>query len=128
MPVIDLDKIRTENHWTNKVKDFGRKVVSKGKDIYEYVKNDPQSAMKAAGVFVALTGGATKVIKTVNRHKTLRQEKFHREREVYDRSLNMYLTTKRKLTKADFDKINKIKRRTGKRTSEVLSDLNLLKK
>ena len=128
MPVIDLNKIKTENHWTNRVKRFGKAALEKGKDLVDYVKEDPKRAIEIAGLVTAVTGGASKVVRTVNRNKELRQEKFHREREVYDRSLGMYVVTKRKLTKADLDKVNEIRRKTGKRTTEVLSDLNLLKK
>lgn len=128
MPVIDLNQVRTEKHWTNRVKDFGKKACKKAKETVEYVKNNPEQAMARAGAIAAILGGTTKVVQSVNRHIALKQEKHHREREVYDRSLNMYLETRRKLTKKDFDKINEIKRKTGKRTSEVLSDLGLLKR
>lgn len=128
MPVIDLNDIRTEKDWRNRIKVFSKKTFQKAQDAVKYVKDNPKEAMTQLGVIAAVLGGTTKVIKSVNRHNRLRQEKYHREREVYDRSLNMYVTTRRKLTKKDLDRINEIKRKTGKRTSEVLSDLNLLKR
>lgn len=42
MPVIDLNKIRTENHWTNRIKDkarnIGRTVTKKVKEGIDFVK------------------------------------------------------------------------------------------
>ena len=99
MPVIDLTKIKTEKHWTNRVKDGAKKAANWTKDrivnTVEYVKENPQGAATIVGTVLAVSGGLTKCIKAVNRHKAIRQEKWHREREVYDHSTGMYLQTKR---------------------------------
>lgn len=132
MPVIDLNKIKTENHWTNKAKDklkeVGRKTLEKSKEAVEFAKENPQAAALIVGAVTAVTGSVKKIARTVDNHAQRRHEQYHRDREIYDHSLNMYLTTKRKLTKKDVDRINEMMRKTGKKKSEVLSELGLLKK
>lgn len=132
MPVIDLTKIRTEKDWRNRIKDGVKKTFSWGRDrivnTVEYVKEHPQEAATIAGTAMAVVGGVTKGARAINKHRELRQEKWHREREVYDHSTGMYLQTRRKLKKDDIDRINRIMRKTGKKKSEVMSELNLLKK
>ena len=132
MPVIDLRKIRTENHWTNrlkdKVKNVGRIVVEKGGEAVEFIKDNPQAAGLIIGAVTTVTGGVKCVTRFIGKQSKQRQENFHRKRQVYDHSLGMFLTTTRELKKEDYVKINEIRRKTGKRTSEVLAELNLLKK
>ena len=126
MPKIDFKDLTYKTK--EKIKQGTKWTLEKVKSTIKYVKENPQEAAAIAGAAVTITGGVSRVIRSVNRHRTIRQEKHHREREIYDRWLNMYLTTKRKLTKRDVDRINSIMRETGKRKSEVLSELNLLKR
>lgn len=131
MPVIDLNKIRTENHWTNRLKDkakeIGKKVVKKTGEAVEFVKENPQAAALMLGAVTTVAGGVKKISRVIDNHAQRRHEQYHRDREIYDHSLNMYLTTKKKLSKKDVDRINEMMRKTGKKKSEVLSDLGLLK-
>jgi len=110
------------------IKTGGKWAIEKTKNAIEYAKDNPQGAAAIVGLTMTITGGANKLLRTINRHQKLKQQQYHRDREIYDHSLNMFLTTKRKLTKKDIDKINEIMRKTGKRKSEVLSELNLLKR
>ena len=131
MPVIDLNKIKTENHWTNRLKDkakaIGKKIVQKTGETVEFAKENPQAAALIVGGVTTVAGGVKKVLRTIDNHAQRRHEQYHRDREIYDHSLNMYLTTKKKLSKKDVDRINEMMRKTGKKKSEVLSDLGLLK-
>ena len=132
MPVIDLNKIKTEKHWTNQVKDKAKKAISwtveKVTHTVEYVKANPKETAAILASALAVVKGASKGMHAVNRHRELKQEKWHREREVYDHSTGMYLQTNRKLKAADIEQINRIMRQTGKKKSEVMADLNLLRK
>lgn len=112
----------------NKAKDAGKWTLGMVRNTIDYAKNNPKDALAFVTLGTTAIGGVNKIFRSINRHRTLRQEKYHREREVYDRSLNMYLVTKRKLKKSDLDRINAYMRKTGKKKSEALSDLNLLKR
>lgn len=131
MPYIDLKKIKTENHWTNRIKDgakrFGRKAKETVVDAVEFVKDNPEAAATMLAIGGTVAGVFGKITKGVTRHINLRQEKYNKERYVYDHSLNMYLHTKRKLTNKDFANINKL-RKQGLSKSEAMIKLNLLKK
>jgi putative protein kinase ArgK-like GTPase of G3E family len=120
----ELKVIKTEQ----KKKSFGQKVKDAWNSTKEYIRDNPEQAIAIATVAAAGIGGATKLVNSVNRHKQIRQEQFRRDRQVYDRSMGRYLTTNRKLTKTDYDRVNAYRRRTGKRTGEALSDLGLLER
>ena len=126
MPIIDLNKIKTENDKTigDKFKDVWAGVKSKANDGIEWVKKNPKEATGIFAAGAAIIGGLGK---TINKQITARQERYTKERFIYDHSLNAYLETKRKLTNNDIVKINEERRRTGKKLSEVLAEMNLLK-
>ena len=117
MPELKVKK----KSWKDKLKDAWNSTK-------EYVRDNPEQVIAIATVTAAGIGGATKLVNSVNRHRQIRQEQFRRDRQVYDRSMGMYLTTNRKLTKQDYDRVNAYRRRTGKRTGEALSDLGLLER
>ena len=132
MPIIDLKTGKVERNFlenakfrANQAKDW---VVEKVQNTVEYVKENPQGAATIIGIGMTVVGGTTKIVKAVNRHQAIKQEKWHREREIYDHSAKVYLTTKRPLRKDDIDRMNKLRREKGLKVSEALSELNLLKK
>ena len=130
MPVIDLKKIRTENHWTNKIKDgvknFGKTVTKKTKEAVEFVKDNPETAATLLAAGGAVIGVIGKVTKGVTKHVNLRQERYNKERYTYDHSSNMYLKYKRKLTKEDLMNIEEL-RKKGLTKTQALLKLDLLK-
>ena len=128
MPIIDLEemklkKMTIKGRITNAFQAGKRKVI----DGIEWCKENPRDAAMLLGSATTILAGANKVIRGVNRHVTARKERYTKERFIYDHSMNAYLETKRKLTSKDIQKIDNIRRSTGKRMSEVLADLNLLK-
>jgi len=129
MPYIDLNKIKTESHWTNKLKDgakrVARTVVEKTTDAIMFVKDNPQAAAIILGGAGTLIGVAKKVSHSIDMHSRLKKERYNKERYIYDHSLNMYLKTKRPLKKDDYRRINQ-KRKEGKRLSEIFQELDLL--
>ena len=132
MPVINLNEMKVERTIPEKIKHTAKNCYNwacdKVRNTVEYVKENPQGAAAIAGIVMTVTGGATKLVRSVNRHQAIRQEKFHREREIYDHSSNQYLVTKRKLRKDDIDRMNKLRREKGLKVSEALSELDLLKR
>ena len=131
--IIDFNKnqVLTEDNgkkkFSEKVKDAATVAKSKFSEGAEWVKENPQAFAAILAGGTALFTGATKVVKGINKHVTAKQEQYNKERFIYDHSLGAYLETKRKLTRQDVVKINDIRRRTGKKLSEVLADMNLLK-
>jgi len=65
------------------------------------------------------------VCNTVGRQRVIRQERYNKERYIYDRSLGMYLHTRRPLTNRDFERIS-ARRRNGERLADILYDMGIL--
>ena len=131
MPVIDMKTGKIERNFIENVK-FGVVrakdwTVEKVRNTVNYVKEDPKRAMEAIGVVTLITGGLTKGVRAINKGRAIREERHHRDLEIYHHSNGQYLELKRKLKKEDIDRLNNLKRK-GLRTSEALSRMNLLKK
>ena len=118
MSKIDWSKIKSE-----KDRICGELKEKAGNSI-EWIKENPKEAVGIFAAAGAIVGG---IGKTINKQVTARQERYTKERFIYDHSLNAYLETKRKLTNNDIVRINDERRRTGKKLSEVLAEMNLLK-
>lgn len=129
MPIIDLRKIRTENHWTNKIKDgarnFGRKVANKTKEAVEFVRDNPETAAMLITAGGAVCGVIGKITKSAAKTANLRQERFNKERFTYDHRSNMYLKYKRPLRKEDIANIEAL-RKKGLTKTQALLKLDLL--
>lgn len=126
MPVIDLNEIKTEKDKTfgDKVKNICKEAKTKVGNGINWIKDNPKEAIGILGAGAAIFGAGAKAF---NKHVTVKQERYNKERFIYDHSLNAYLETKRKLTNNDIVRINEERRRTGKKLSEVLAEMNLLK-
>lgn len=111
-----------------KVRDFGRAVANKSMEGVKWVIENPEKAAALTAFGAAITGGASKVIKGVHRDITVRQEMKERRTRIYDHSMGAYLYTKRPLKPEEVARINRIRRETGKRTSEILEEMRLLKR
>lgn len=118
MPKIDWNEI-----WSKKDRIYGE-LKEKASSSIEWVKENPKEAVGIFAAAGAIVGG---IGKTINKQVTVRQERYTKERFIYDHSLNAYLETKRKLTNNDIVRINEERRRTGKKLSEVLAEMKLLK-
>ena len=105
-------------------KETGRKVFLKGREAAVWCVNNPDK-------FAAICGGlavGNKLVRSVHRNITLRHEIYDKKHRVYDHSMNAYIYTKRPLKARDIERINQERRRTGKRVSEILSDMDLLRR
>jgi len=112
----------------DRVKDGSKKFAAKVKDVLHWVMENPEKAAAVAGAGAALFGGANKVIRNVNRNVTQRQAEREKRTRIYDHSLNAYIYTKKPLTSEQIEFIHKERRRTGKKVSEILAEMNLLRR
>lgn len=111
-----------------KAKNVGNVVIEKGRNGVKWVIDNPDKAAALTAFGAAVTGGANKLIRSVNRNVTVRHEMKEKRTRIYDHSMGAYLYTKRPLKAEEVAKINKVRRQTGKRTSEILEEMRLLKK
>ena len=123
----------------DKATETGRRILWKAKDVSEraavcarngirWAMENPEKAAGAAAAGAALLGGANRLVRGVSRNVTARRELYDKKHRVYDHSLNAYVYTKRPLKADDIVKINNRRRETGKRVSEVLAEMDLLKR
>ena len=112
------DKIRYQ------VTDAARRGAEKGRCAVKWCIDHPDK-------FAALVGGiavANKLARNVKRSIVMEHEIYDKKRRIYDQSLKGWLYVKRPLTSRDIQRINEERRRTGKRVSEILAEMDLLKK
>lgn len=109
----------------DKLDNFWWRTKVKASRAAEWVRDNPETA----GIFLtagtALVGGVVKIGKGLIRSHNLRKEQFSKERYIYDRSLGMYLRTKRPLRNKDYMTINQ-RRRNGEKLSKILEDMHIL--
>ena len=111
-----------------KIKVVGEKVVNETKDGIRWAVENPEKAAAIAGTGAALIGGANKIIRSINRNVTLRQTEKEKRTRVYDHSLNAYVYTKKPLTKEQIEFIHRERRRTGKKVSEIMAEMDILRR
>ena len=111
-----------------KIKVVGEKVVNETKDGIKWIIENPEKAAAIAGTGAALIGGANKIIRSINRNVALRQTEKEKRTRVYDHSLNAYVYTKKPLTKEQIEFIHKERRRTGKKVSEIMAEMDILRR
>lgn len=121
MPVIDLKDFKVESKWHA----FTRKTKEKIFAGVQWVKDNPETAGICATVGTAVIGGGVKIAKNLVRTHNLHKEQFNKERYIYDRSLGMYLRTKRPLRNKDYIAINN-RRKNGEKLSQILQDMKIL--
>lgn len=121
MPILDLNKMKVESKWHQ----FTSKVKKTATDAAMWMANNPQLTGIGITVATAAIGGAFKLGKGLVRTHNLRKETYNKERYIYDRSLGMYLHTKRPLRNKDYVMINQ-RRKNGEKLREILSSMNIL--
>ena len=123
------DKVKeTGRNVLVKTKDICRKAIGCGKDAVRWVIDNPEKAAAIAGAGAALAGGVNKVVRGVNRNVTARQIEREKRTRVYDHSLNAYVYTKKPLTKEQVEFIHRERRRTGKKVSEIMAEMDILRR
>lgn len=121
MPVLDLNKMKIESKWHN----LRNKAKNRMNDVLNWVRNNPELATTALTVGSVFIGGAIKVGKGLVKTHNLHKEQYNKERYIYDRSLGMYLHTKRPLRTQDFATIN-ARRNKGEKLSDILVSMKIL--
>ena len=112
----------------NAAKNVGKKTVDTVGEAAKWVMENPEKAAAIAGTLSAIAGGANKVIRSIHRNFTLRQVEREKRTRVYDHSLNAYVYTKKPLTKEQIEFIHRERRRTGKKVSEIMAEMDILRK
>ena len=121
MPILDLNQMKVETKWQR----LKRKVKERKDAAFNYIRDHPEAVGMAATGAAAVIGGATKICKSLVRTHNLQKERYNKERYIYDRSLCMYLHTKRKLTNKDYAVIN-LRRKKGEKLSDILMNMKIL--
>ena len=111
-----------------KAKDIGQRAIDSGKSAVKWAIDNPDEAAAIAGAGAALAGGANKVMKSINRNVTAKQIEREKRTRVYDHSLNAYVYTKKPLSKEQIEFIHKERRRTGKKVSEIMAEMDILRR
>lgn len=111
-----------------KAKDVGRTAALKVQEGVKWVIENPEKAAALTAFGAAITGGASKVLRGINKNVVARQELKEKRTRIYDHSMNAYLYTKRPLKAEEIARINRLRRETGKRVSEILEEMRLLKR
>jgi len=111
-----------------KAKDIGQRAIDSGKSAVKWAIDNPDKAAAIAGAGAALAGGANKVVKSINRNVTAKQIEREKRTRVYDHSLNAYVYTKKPLSKEQIEFIHKERRRTGKKVSEIMAEMDILRR
>lgn len=116
--------LQTKDRVIFKAKEVGRKVAQTTANTVKWAVENPEK-------IAAIAGGAAvmdRLIRRFHRNVTVRHEIYDRRHRVYDHSMNAYIHLKRPLRAGDIEKINEARRRTGKRVSEILMDMDLVKR
>lgn len=113
---------------TYKTKEIGSKAIDCGKNTIRWAIENPDKAAALAATTAAVTGGINKVARCVNRNVTMKRIEREKRTRIYDHSLNAYVYTKKPLSAEQVEFVNRERRRTGKRVSEILYDMDLLRR
>ena len=124
MPVIYLNETFGQKV-KRKAKLLGHSVKRKVKSGIDWIVANPEAATIIATVGVATVGGACKLAKSGIRAHNLKKEEELKNRYIYDRSLGMYLHTKRPLRNEDYITINE-RRKNGEKLSNILVSMDIL--
>jgi ABC-type nitrate/sulfonate/bicarbonate transport system substrate-binding protein len=95
------------------------------KELAKWATEDPKRAVALVAVLLGGSRGVSRMVSNIGRFAKARQEKYNKERYTYDHSLDIYLKTKRKLTKRDLMNIERL-RGKGYTKAQAMLKLNLL--
>lgn len=124
MPELYLNETFGQK-FKRKMDSFGRRVKRGLKSGIDWVVENPEAATLIVTVGGAAIGGGCKLAKTAIRSHNLKKEEYLKDCYIYDRSLGMYLHTKRPLNNKDYVTINE-RRDHGEKLSNILVDMNIL--
>lgn len=117
MPILEIDKMKVESKWhalKTKAKETARNAL-------QWAKENPE----LCAVVTAAAGAGVKGLKSLVRTHNIHREQYNKDRYIYDRSLGMYLKTRRPLRNKDYIMINR-RRRNGEKLSDILTSMNIL--
>lgn len=109
-------------------REAGYRMKKKVTDGITWVANNPEKAATIMTAGTVLAGGISKASRSINRTVNNRRELKEKQTRIYDHSLNAYVYVKHPLSSEQIGFINSERRRTGKRVSEILNEMGLLRK
>ena len=119
-----LKMLNAKDRVVFRVKETGRKVVVRTGTAVKWMIDNPE---KMAGI----VGGAAvmnRLVRNIHRDVTVRRAIYDKKHRIYDHSTNAYVYLKRPLRARDIEYLNAERRRTGKRVSEILTEMNLVRR
>ena len=98
------------------------------KSAGKWVIENPEKAATVMTAGAILTRSANRLARGVKRTAVDRRETLERRTRIYDHSLNGYVYVKHPLSSEQIAFINNERRRTGKKVSEILYEMDLLRR
>lgn len=106
-----------------KVEKFKRDLKEKTNNVLEWCGQHKEEIV----IFVpVVTSGVFKIVKMHSRKTALEDERYLKERYVYDRSAGHYYETRRKIKSSEWAIIDD-RRKNGESLGEILQSMRLLK-
>lgn len=108
---------------SQKIQEVKGKFSQKMHDVKEWVIDNKETIIVLAPIVI---GVVTPIVKTVNKHITLKKAKDVKELYCYDRSLGHYWSLKRELTNKEWITVDR-RKKNGERLSDILESMKVLK-
>ena len=91
----------------------------------DYVDANKDKILLGASVIFGVYKGTERLTRNIARTKKVKEDRYHRDYEVYDRSSGMYLQLRRPMTAAEQYEYS-FRKKHGESPVEILSDMGLL--
>lgn len=116
--VFDFQEFKKHEKWTH----FKAGVRDKYLDAKTFYQNNREECLILIPTLVTAFAGG---IKFISKRLDARQDKIHRDREIYDRSLGAYMRMKRRPTQKEWDIIGE-RKANGENYYKILKEMKLL--
>lgn len=94
--------------------------------LVDKVDENKDKIVKAAAVIFVAGKSAEKISRNYSRSKRAKEDRYHREQEIYDRTTGMYIQLRRPMTSQEQYEYS-VRLRKGEQPIYILRDLGLLK-
>jgi len=94
--------------------------------LVDLADENKEKVLTAAAIIFAGGKCVEKISRNYSRSKRVKEDRFHREREIYDRTTGMYIQLRRPMTSSEQYEYS-VRLRKGEQPIHILGDLGLLK-